>query len=203
MHRGEIDFCSRVQWGKEYDDEYGMRESVVPWGFPNDIPGWLHKDEGEELGKLAAGKDVLEVGSYCGRSTICMAQSARSVTCMDYWDGRGTGVPADTLETFQKNIQRYAVGHKVTIAHPESTPPNESFDLIFIDGDHSQESVAADIDKALLALRPGGLIAFHDYKSPLDPGVTAAVDEFISAGAKVISQTNTLAVVRPPVSVSA
>ncbi len=40
-----------------------------------DVRGWLNDDEGRLLAKYAEGKRVLEVGSYCGRSTIWMARA--------------------------------------------------------------------------------------------------------------------------------
>ena len=201
MHRGEIDYSSRVVWGHDFDDEYGLRESMVGRGFPRDIPGWLTEAEGNELSRISAGKDVLEIGSYCGKSSICIAQTAKSLVCVDYWDGRATAVPVNTLDNFTKNIHDYEVDHKITTAHPDDRFPAKSFDIAFIDGDHSREAVLADIDKALDSLKPGGLIAFHDYQSEIDPGVTSAVDSFLASGAEIISQAETLAVVRPPISV--
>ena len=37
------------------------------------VRGWLTQAEGDKLARLAEGKKVLEIGSYCGRSTIAMA----------------------------------------------------------------------------------------------------------------------------------
>lgn len=201
MHRGEMDFSNRVQWGKEFDDEYGLAKSIVPRGFPRDVPGWLTEAEGSELSRIATGKDVLEIGSYCGKSTICMAQTATSVTCVDYWDGRGTAVPANTWDSFKRNVRDYGVDHNVKTLNPDAMPPTESYDVVFIDGDHAKESVKADISKAIGSLRQDGLIVFHDYKSEQDPGVTAAVNEFIESGAELVYSVETLAVVRPPISV--
>lgn len=42
----------------------------------------------------------------------------------------------------------------------------EKFDLIFIDGDHRHPQVARDIDHAVRALSPGGLITMHDCLLP-------------------------------------
>jgi len=49
--------------------------------FPEDVEGWLWDKEGEELYKLAQrNKDlgvVVELGSYHGKSTICLAQGKK------------------------------------------------------------------------------------------------------------------------------
>eukprot|EP00929_Paragymnodinium_shiwhaense_P046882 TRINITY_DN23835_c0_g1_i4.p1 TRINITY_DN23835_c0_g1~~TRINITY_DN23835_c0_g1_i4.p1 ORF type:complete len:419 (-),score=86.89 TRINITY_DN23835_c0_g1_i4:325-1581(-) len=50
-------------------------------------------------------------------------------------------------------------------------------DLVFIDGDHSYESVRADLRAWRRKLREGGTLAGHDY-SLLWPGVVKAVHEF-------------------------
>lgn len=61
----------------------------------------------------------------------------------------------------------------------------ESLDFVFIDADHSYESVVADIAAWLPKLRPGGLLCGHDYSKPGErsstgwPGVVRAVDEFV------------------------
>ena len=73
-----------------------------------------------------------------------------------------------------------------------------TYDLVFIDGAHDAVSVANDIAVARELLAPGGLIAFHDYRSPEDPDIAPAVDALIAAGGELLSLTETLAVVRPP-----
>lgn len=55
------------------------------------------------------------------------------------------------------------------------------FDLIFIDGLHTGEQVARDIENSLNALNPGGTIVLHDLNPPTaeigrpDPSVKASV----------------------------
>lgn len=204
-HRGEIDFGNTQPWGRNaWDTEY-TDKSPVANALPHDIPGWLNPEEGRELSRLAEGKHVLEIGSYCGLSTVCLARTAEHVTAMDWWDGRATPHPRNTLPLFREAIKRHGVSHKVVACTPDSELPHTQYDLVFIDGAHDYESVQADIFKALEVLTPDGVIAFHDYrKTPgesdgrWDEGVTRAVDNFILDGAELISRTGTLAIVRPP-----
>ncbi len=197
-HRGEIDYLNSHVWGQYPVDVECTVVSPVPNAFPHDVPGWLSPDEGKALAELAHGNRVLEIGSYCGRSTICMARTAEHVTAVDYFDGRHTTKAQDTLPVFQEMMKRHGVQDKVETCHPDEVFPLPEYDFAFIDGAHDRESVANDIEKCLRVLSPNGLIAFHDYHRPTDPGVTDAVDAFVESGAEIISITNSLAVVKPP-----
>lgn len=212
-HRGEINFHNDRAWGHPFDREYLKERAVpVPFVWPSDVAGWLSPVEGKALADAARGKRVLEVGSYCGLSTICLAQTAEHVTSVDTHDGRGTPHPRGTFTEFEANLRRFGVAGKVTpyvckfkefaaivggAAH-DFTPPLALYDLVFIDGAHDRGSVESDIAHALPLLAPGGLLAFHDYGGHDHPAVKAAVDALAEAGAEVLSLTESLAVVRPP-----
>jgi SAM-dependent methyltransferase len=207
-HRGEIDFSNDRAWGKPFDSAY-VPASQLPVQFPAEVPGWLQPEEGAALAELSRGKRVLEIGSFCGRSTLCIARTAASVAAVDFFDGRATPQPGDTSSAFGANLKRYGVDGKVRAFHPSDPLPGQ-FGFVFIDGDHSREAVEADIEKALAVLEPGGLIAFHDYRlapgqhdGGWDPGVTEAVDALVARGGEIIATHKTLAVVRPPVLVLA
>jgi predicted O-methyltransferase YrrM len=144
---------------------------------------------------------VLEIGSYCGLSTVCMARTAEHVTAVDYFDGRGTPMPRDTRPEFQANMERYGVADKVTTCHPDDTYPLPQYDLVFIDGAHEQESVSYDIYRAMEVLADGGLLVFHDYDHPSHPGVKNAIDQLLLDGGELLSTHNTLAVVKPPAAI--
>lgn len=53
---------------------------------------------------------------------------------------------------------------------------DETFDFIFIDGDHSYEGVKRDLQNTYKKVRKGGIICGDDYN--LIGGVNLAVDEF-------------------------
>lgn len=208
-HEGEIEFHNTRVWGTDAFDHESPRRahkiSPVPGAFPKDIPGWLLPAEGKALAELAKGKRVLEIGSYCGLSTVCMARTAEHVTAVDYFDGRGTPQPHETLAAFKANLERHGLTEKVTIQHPDwltrGELPRPEFGLALIDGAHDYQSVADDIVKACNLLAPGGLIAFHDYNASTDFEVKQAVDDFLRDGAELISTHETLAVVRPPAAI--
>lgn len=173
------------------------------WVYPSDIRGWLTEAEARALAALARGKRVCEIGSYCGKSAISMAQTALHVTCIDPFDARATPDHGDdTLPELLAHTTRYGVAEKVTPLRGTSaeiapTMPAESFDLVFVDGAHDYDSVLADARAAARLLAPGGLLAFHDYRSPIDPDVTRAVDAYLSEGATLVDLCGTVAIVRP------
>lgn len=198
FHWGETAFGNQEPFGRYLFDEEAFTCSPVPSVFPYEIPGWLTPDEGRCLAELARGKRVLEIGSYCGLSTVCMGRTAEHVTACDYFDARGTAIRFDTAPAFRENIERYGLSDKVVMAHPDLPLPFDQYDLVFIDGDHDAAAVAADAVKAMEVLAPGGLIAFHDYHSKIDPGVTESVDAILADGGELLFTEGLVAVVRPP-----
>lgn len=215
QHRGPAAFTNEHPWGisdvdREYTQQSFIPDTATPddW-FPSDVEGWLLREEGEALRKLARGKMVLEIGSYCGRSTICLAQEAMGVVSVDPHDGRATPKPKDTYGEMQENLSRHGVVDRVRIVRSSSedlaSEPTHPFDLVFIDGAHDYSSVKRDIEVAIRHLKADGLIAFHDFREypaqhdgGWDPGVTEAVQEFLKSGAELIERHATVAVVRPP-----
>lgn len=197
QHWGEYAFDNQEPFGQYDFDREAFTASPVPGAFPYDIPGWLKPEEGRLLTELARGKVVLEIGSYCGLSTVCLAKTAKHVTACDYFDGRGTPQPQDTLPTFQDSIRRHGLTNVVT-AHPDLDLPQEKYDLVFIDGAHDRESVARDTDKALAVLATGGVIVFHDYRHREHPGVEESVNQLLANGGELLFTEGTLAVVKPP-----
>lgn len=137
--------------------------ALLDW---REIDGWLSEAEGSVLAVLACGKEVLEIGSYKGRSTVCMARTAREVWSVDHHKGdRNTG-PADTAMEFVRNLCAAGVEPKVNV----SLVPIEGhefhdgmFDMAFIDAAHDADSVERHTRIAMKVVKPGGLIVWHDW----------------------------------------
>lgn len=165
--------------------------------FPADVFGWLTEEEGLALTELSVGKRVLEVGSYLGRSTICLAQTALSVTCVDTFDGRGTTARHSTLAKFQANLSRYGVMDRVTwlVGSSKEVLPTlaERYDVAFIDASHDYASVIADATLALPLVK-NGVMAFHDFGVEL--GVVRAVKELVRKGARIVKRAGSIAVLQ-------
>ena len=150
--------------------------------------------EATRLADLARGRTVLEVGSWYGFSTVVMARVARVVHAVDWHRGDEHAGVRETLGAFWANLERYAVRDRVVIhvGLAEVVLPvlrARSFDFAFLDGFHETEAVDRDARLILPLLRPGGMLAFHDYGRF---GVRPAVD---GLGLPQVSLTGTLAVV--------
>jgi hypothetical protein len=55
------------------------------------------------------------------------------------------------------------------------------FDVAFLGGLHTYEGIKDDIQLYAQIVKPGGILIFNDYGSGMFPGVTRAVDEFVSS----------------------
>ena len=164
-------FSTPVAFAPDFDAEFRLR--IQP-GFqpPEDIPGWLTYEEGHLLWQIAANRTVLEMGTACGRSTVCSAQQARSVVCIDLQD------QSEAAEW----LHRYGLSERVTLKQGDSVERCRElegpFGLAFIDTEHDAASVARDIEAALPLLEPNALVAFHDYPDPGWPDVRKVVDDY-------------------------
>jgi predicted O-methyltransferase YrrM len=166
------------------------------------IPTAMAMTELNKLAELAVGKTVLEIGSRFGASTIGMAgMGAKIVYALDWhrgdrWHGERDG-KTSSLEIFWRYVGNYGQRDRIVPLVGRSDQvlpilPAQYFDLILVDGDHSYEGVKFDLQHALRVLKPGGVIAVHDWErektlephaypegSDLELGVTKAARELL------------------------
>lgn len=67
--------------------------------------------------------------------------------------------------------------------------PGRTFDFVYIDADHSEYAVRADIAAWWPRVRQGGILAGHDYATHYY-GVKAAVDDFVAANGVELNVTD-------------
>lgn len=154
------------------------------------VEGFLHPDEPAFLAALAAqvpaGRCIVEVGSYRGRSTIALASGARDgvfVYAVDpHEEHRAGGYDfgmADN-QAFMTNVSRAGMGHKVIPVGLRSVrfwgAQGVPVALAFIDGDHEYVAALRDVEDAAYALVVGGILAIHDSGGTWD-GPTRAANE--------------------------
>ena len=135
----------------------------------------------ELVGRVARpGCRVAEVGSWMGLgSTQTFLSSLKqapdsTLVCVDTWRGapscdhdRDMADQHDIFGIFRKNASAAGSQTQVVPIMSDSAAAatlmrDRSFDLIFIDADHSYDCVKADIAAWLPKVRPGGILCGHD-----------------------------------------
>ena len=154
-------------------------------GSYEQIDGWLEKSEAAALCRLAArvsggagGAKILEIGCWKGKSTYCLASGLRDgrVYVIDPFDAAGEVESRDIyakqkgqrplVEEFKENMQSRGVLGKIEILQGYSQAfvgKVPELDLLFIDGDHSQEGCAFDFENFSPLVKSGGYLLFHDF----------------------------------------
>ena len=130
------------------------------------VPTSLLAEEAAELGRLAAGRRVLEIGSAYGYSACVMALAGGEVTAVD---PHGPP-PYDFWDAMTSNLAACRVTGRVTIVRERSQQAlpclfaqKQRFGLVFIDANHEPDEVRHDILGSLALLEPGGTLALHDH----------------------------------------
>jgi len=122
---------------------------------------------------------ILEIGSWQGRSSKAMAAAlppTGTLYCVDDWRGeqstpvdahelRGAFMSHLMLEIIQGKVIQYTASsqHLARMLQTGWLNILTQYDLIFIDGSHDKASVMADIRAYLPYVRPGGILAGHDW----------------------------------------
>ncbi len=170
------------------------------------IPGWsrdILPFYAEMARTLPHGARFVEVGVFLGRSFAHLASSRPDIDAwaVDPWlddasdgymgageytqlvAGRG-GLFASFLSLMRENCPEVLTHAHIIRAKSTQVRLRELADLVFIDGAHDYLSVREDIEHWLPVVKPGGIIAGHDYVKDY-PGVIQAVDEAFGGTHKI------------------
>lgn len=154
------------------------------------LPGWLSIHEGQFLHKAALlvkkeKAEIVEIGSFQGKSTIYLAKTGQQVYAIDPHEGKldyGTKIPS-TLSAFRKHIHEFNVEHYVSLIRKTSKASvknwNEKIKLLFIDCLHDEKNAGFDYQKWSQFLIDGGIVAMHDSFCGWDGAQTVALKHII------------------------
>jgi len=168
----------------------------------NNVNGLMSEKECKILYKLALwldnNKNIVEIGSYKGRSSCCLAAGAlynnSNVYCIDIWDeyssitspttwGLETFSSPTIFEEFKHNILKYKLNNTIQYIKGDSNTIgltwNKEIDLLLIDGDHSYTGIKKDYEIWSPFVVKNGIILFHDYNSHAHPDVKKYIDNNI------------------------
>lgn len=138
---------------------------------------------------------MAEIGSYAGESTEQFALSGKfsEIYAIDTWNADipdliiCTSDMVAVEEQFDLRTAPYNSIRKVKKPSIDAVNdfPDNYFDLVYIDANHSYKSVTEDILKWLPKVKQDGIISGHDY--PHFEGVKQAVDEIFGSPDKTFS----------------
>ena len=129
--------------------------------------------------ELAAGGPVAEIGTGTGWSTAALAAAGASVVSLDPIE------PPQRVRYLA--LAGEAARARIRLLHRRGDagpPDDEQYRLLFIDAGHGREETIGLFQAWLAAVRPGGVVAFHDH-SPAWPGVVQAVRDLGLEGRQV------------------
>ncbi len=159
----------------------------------DDVDGWLSPDQATRLYNVAAstrpGDQIVEIGSFRGRSTIvlaCAAPDGAAVVAIDPHAGNDRGPQEITgfqseadvdHEVFIANLAAAGVSDRVCHVREFSDRAHESVTgsiaVLFIDGAHRYGPARSDIRFWGARVGAGGTLLIHDSFSSV--GVTLAI----------------------------
>lgn len=173
----------------------GLRLPVAP----ESVKGFLEAEEGERLYQLALAASergpCLEVGSYCGKSTLYLGVACRErdqlLYAVDHHRGSEEHQPGeayhddelldersgrmDSFRAFRDTLARADLENTVVpLVAPSSMAGRHwlhPLALVFIDGGHSREAALSDYRVWSPHVQSGGVLAIHDiFPNPADGG---------------------------------
>jgi len=171
-----------------------MKNTVRPRPYALDPKDMVkHRPWVVFLAKDLRARKVAEVGVFTGVLTMRLLKETKAdVWAVDTWQGVPgdplqcymESKPGDTERRFRRRMREYAGSPRLHVMKMDSVEAaarlleehGPTFDLVFIDADHSYEAVRADIQAWLPLVRRGGILCGHDYHWP---GVRQAVEELL------------------------
>lgn len=203
----------------EYSEFSQVRQNIADLEklgqFSLTIPGMVTPEAGKFLFTLCYMQnvpgDVIEVGSWQGRSSSFLARAVKEsgngrFYAIDHFGGNidkehfyaVDGDLANLKQNFNRNMERLGLSDTVHLLDMPNTEAvnflrEGSIRFLFIDGDHTEEGVTRDIELFFPHLLPGAIVVFDDYFEGF-PGLLAAVDRAIERykPVKVFSFKHTL-----------
>jgi len=159
----------------------------LPW-YPNRLCS--RNDLVDLFGALGFTNGV-EVGTYKGHFAleICLAIPTLHLTCIDPWIAYGTGIMHRSQkweDRYYKLAERRVRGKNVTIVRKTSMEgvlefADRSVDFVWIDGNHDFDFAMLDLIHWTAKVKPGGIVAVHDYDVWEGSDVTRAVNAYTNA----------------------
>lgn len=163
---------------------FSPKDRPIPWGssvrYKRDLFPILFEKAGFTSGA--------EIGVRKGKYTraMCEANPSLHVLCVDPWSAYNVRYPQEKQDKIYQDCLKILEDYNVTIVRKTSMEavkdvPLESLDFVYIDGDHTFDYVMEDIIHWAKRIRPGGIIACHDFHYGSNVDVVEAVKAYTRA----------------------
>lgn len=135
---------------------------------------------GDFLNRRGLVGDAVEIGTHQGdfAATLLDGWHGRKLWCVDPWTAIPPEFPDDRtldLAVMRARLSPYIQAGRCETLRTTSVEAAARFDdngldLVYIDGDHHSASVTQDIAAWWPKIRPGGILAGHDFICPWENG---------------------------------
>lgn len=153
-------------------EKYGVKLGRLPIEIPD-----MGRNQLAELFNELGFTEGAEIGVESGAFSeiLCKANPKLHLSCIDAWTtyrGYRDYTKPETIATFYENAQKTLSQYNTTLIRKFSMDAvkdfkDESLDFVYIDGNHTFQFVTNDICEWSKKVKPGGIIAGHDYHTYL------------------------------------
>lgn len=161
------------------------------------VEGYLAPNEIRFLALLAAvptaAGDILEIGSFKGKSTIILAKAANfagdaMVVAVDPMTAPSETDPdlrgaESSYADFQRNIETHGVNFRIDfyplLSHELAKTWEKPLRLLWIDGDHTYHGTRLDFEGFAPHLADKGIVAIHDVLHEFDGGIRVFMEHVL------------------------
>ncbi len=162
-----------------------------------DIEGFLSPIETRFLVLLGAVPtatgEILEIGSFKGRSTVVLARSSmlagdELVNAVDPMNAPSSTDPdlggdESSFDDFSRNTESHGVASRIRLHRMLSTELAKAWTkpirLLWIDGDHTYEGTRLDLESFEPYLADGAIVAMHDVLHEFDGGIKVFMEHVL------------------------
>lgn len=182
-----------------------LSPAVIPSRVPDEdvrrmdsVEGMMQLYEVERLYELAidSTKNILELGSFRGKSTVALLLGAEKtgnkVFTVDPFIASDCDTGGSTIVDSEADYRKFLANTRPWQEHlvhfkmksRDVVWTNGEIDVLFIDTFHTYDEVKADFFHFYPYLSKDARVAFHDYSpyKPVFPGVAEFVDELLGSG---------------------